>query len=222
MHRGCVQKRKSDQGDRLQIDNSKAKCLDPEAAEYYKFFNIEECDQQLDEKTKEQVIEKCFKRIKSLYKTELYERNMIKALNTMCMSTVTYVMNIVHFSRPELEHLQVRMRETLKEINWMDDKSSKERLYMTIESGGRGLLSFEFSYNIVKIRISNYLSHIKNPLLQTVFNGEQAKKNGKSIMRQAEVVTYYDIIGYKTIYRGKYLSFACKHIVLLYSVQDVE
>ena len=87
----------------------------------------------MDEKAKERVIEECFKQVESLRKTELYERNMIKALNTMCLSTVTYVMNIVHFSRPKLENLDVRMRKTLKEMNWMNDKSSEERLYMTVE-----------------------------------------------------------------------------------------
>ena len=49
-------------------------------------------------------------------------------------------MNVVHFSRLEFEHLDVRMRKILKETNWMDDKSSEERLYMTVESGGKGLL----------------------------------------------------------------------------------
>ena len=174
-------------GEGLQIDNNKAECLDPEDNEYYKFLGIEEGDGQLDEKAKERVIEECFKRVESLRRTELYERNMIKALNTMCMSAVTYVMNIVHFSRPELEHLDVRMRKTLKEMNWMDEKSSEERLYMTVESGGRGLLSFEYIYNIAKIRISNYLSHAEDPLLQTVLNRELAKTNSKSITKQAEV-----------------------------------
>ena len=135
---------KMTKGEGLQVDNNKAECLDPEDNEYYKFLGIEEGDGQLDEKAKERVIEECFKRVESLRRAELYERNMIKALNTMCMSAVTYVMNIVHFSHPELEHLDVRMRKTLKEMNWMDDKSSEERLYMTVESGGRGLLSFEY------------------------------------------------------------------------------
>ena len=174
-------------GEGLQIDNSKAQCLDPESAEYYKFLGIEEGDGQLDEKAKERVIEECFKRVESLRNTELYERNTIKALNTMCMSAVTYVMNIVNFSRPELERLDVRMRKTLKDMNWMDDKSSEERLYMNVESGGRGLLSFEYIYNMAKIRISNYLSHTEDSLLQTVFNREQAKTNSKSITRKAEV-----------------------------------
>ena len=34
--------------------------------------------------------------------------------------------------------------------------------------------------------------------------------------------TYYDTIGYKTIYRGKYLSYKCEHIVQSYSVQARE
>ena len=126
------------------IDNSKAECLDPESTEYYKFLSIEEGNEQLDEKAKEWVIEKCFERVESLRKTELNEINIIKALNTMCFSEVTYVMNIVHFSRPELENLYVKMKKTLKEMDWMDDKSNEERLYMTIESGGRGLLLFEY------------------------------------------------------------------------------
>ena len=121
-------------------------------------------------------------------RTELYESNMIKALNTMCMSTVTYFIYIVHFSHPEFEHLDVKMIKPLKEMNWMDDKSSEERLYMTVESGGRGLLSFEYIYSIAKIRISNYLSHTEDPLLQTVLKRELAKTNSKSITKQAEVV----------------------------------
>ena len=43
-------------GEELQMDNSKAECLDPEAAEYYKFLSIEEGDRQLDEKAKERII----------------------------------------------------------------------------------------------------------------------------------------------------------------------
>ena len=105
----------------------------------------------------------------------------------MCMSAVTYFMNIVNFSHPELERLDVRMRKTLKDMNWMDDKSSEERLYMNLENGEQGLLSFEYIYNMTKIRISNYLSHIEDHLLQTVFNREQAKINSKSVTRQAEV-----------------------------------
>ena len=105
---------KMTKGEGLLIDN---KMFDPETAEYYKFLGIEEGDGQLDDKVQERVIEECFHRFESLCNTKLYERNMIKALNTICMSAVTYVMNIVHFSRPELEHLDIRMRKTLKEMN---------------------------------------------------------------------------------------------------------
>ena len=94
----------------LQIDSSKAECLDPETAEYYKFLGIEEGNGQLDDKAKERVIEECFHRVESLRNTELYEKTMIRALNTMCMSAVTYVMNIVQFSRSELEHLDTIMK----------------------------------------------------------------------------------------------------------------
>ena len=85
-------------------------------------------------------------------------------MNTTYLSAVTYVMNLVHFSRPELVNLDVRMRKILKKMNWMDEKSTEERLYMTIANGGSGLLSFEYLYNMAKIRISNYLSHTEDPL----------------------------------------------------------
>ena len=51
---------KMTKGEGLKIDNSKAKCLDPESAEYYKFLGIEEGDGQLDDKVKERVTEECF------------------------------------------------------------------------------------------------------------------------------------------------------------------
>ena len=137
-------------GEGLQIDNSNAAYFGSKVTEYYKFLGTEEGDGQLDEKVKECVIDESFKRVKSLCKTELYERNIINTLNTMCLSAVTYVMNIVHFNRPELDNLHVRMRKTLKEMNWMDEKLSKERLYMVIESGGRGLQSSEYIFNTAK------------------------------------------------------------------------
>ena len=34
--------------------------------------------------------------------------------------------------------------------------------------------------------------------------------------------TYYETIGYKTIYRGKYLSYECEHIVQSYTVYKLE
>ena len=34
-------------------------------------------------------------------------------------------------------------------------------------------------------------------------------------------MTYYDTIGYKTIYHGKYLSYECEHIVQSYSVDRI-
>ena len=56
-------RRKMIKGEGLQIDNSKAECLDPEDNEYFKFLGIEEGDRQLDEKVKERVTEECVKRV---------------------------------------------------------------------------------------------------------------------------------------------------------------
>ena len=92
------------------------------------------------------------------------------------LGTVTYVINIVHFGRPELKNLKVRMIKTQKEINWMDDKSLEGRVYMTTESGGRRLPSFEYKYSMAKTRISNYLGHTEDPILQTLFNRKLVKQ----------------------------------------------
>ena len=72
----------------------------------------------MDEKAKKRVTEECFKRVESLHKTELYEKNIIKTLNIMYLSAVTYVINIVHFSYQELEKLDVRMIDP--EVNELD------------------------------------------------------------------------------------------------------
>ena len=57
----------------LQIGDNNAEYLDPETAEYHKFFGIEG-DRQLDDEAKERLIEKCFLRVKSLRNTELYDK----------------------------------------------------------------------------------------------------------------------------------------------------
>ena len=115
MRKLCKKEEKRQKGKILKIDNSKAECLDPESAKYYKFLGIDD-HEQVDNKIKERVIEDCFKRVESLHHTEFYERTMIKALKTMCISVVTYVMNIVNFSRSEFEHLDISMGKTLKDM----------------------------------------------------------------------------------------------------------
>jgi hypothetical protein len=181
-HRGKMVK-----GEGLQVKEGAIKSLDPEQNEFYTFLGIEEGDGQEDKRVKERVVEKCFAIVNRLTEMELYERNLIKAINTKAMATVRYSMNICHYTISELKELDVRMRRLLADKRMRGKEESIERLYMSKKEGGRGMVSFEQMYKSTKVMIAIYLCLTEDPMLKKVFQRERKKIAWKNPVREAEM-----------------------------------
>ena len=91
--------------DGLESLKERMKALDPEKNEHCKFLGCERAEQIDMEAVYERVRNEMAKRLQSLTSTELYERNMIKAINTRVIYAASYVMNVCQFNRKQLDEL---------------------------------------------------------------------------------------------------------------------
>ena len=174
-------------GEGLQLKEGLIRSLNPEQNEFYTFLGIEEGDGQLDKAVKQRVTEKCFSLVNKICTMELYERNLVKAVNSKAMATVRYSMNICHFTMSELKDLDIKMRKILLQNKVRGPEESLERMYMPREVGGRGFTSFEMMYKMCKISIAVYLCLTGDQMLRSVFRRERSKNNSKNSIKEAEL-----------------------------------
>ena len=98
------------------------------------------------------------KRGKMLTELELYDRNMIKAINCRVIPVAGYPMNVCKFSKEDLRELDMILKKELRLKNMLGRQSSDERLYMKRQVGGRGLKSLKEVCQETKVRIATYMS----------------------------------------------------------------
>ena len=72
------------------------------------------------------------KRIKSLASTELYERNLIKAINTRVVPVASFVMNVCDFNQKQIDDLDKLIKKALRDKRMHGRQASDERLYIKV------------------------------------------------------------------------------------------
>ncbi|KAL1454809.1 hypothetical protein WDU94_008943 [Cyamophila willieti] len=111
--------------------------------EQYKYLGIME-NNEIDHKTlKEKLKEEYRKRLTKLLNTYLNGRNMIDAINTWAIPSLTYSFGIVKWNETELEELDYMTRRLLGKFRMLHPKSCVERLYLSRKDGGRGLVNIK-------------------------------------------------------------------------------
>ena len=61
---------------------------------------------------------------------ELYDKNLIRAINNKVIPVAAYVMNVCNLSKGELEELDQMIKRELRNNNMLGRQSSEERLYL--------------------------------------------------------------------------------------------
>ena len=79
------------------------------------------------------------KSMKPLISTKLYERNLIKVINTRVVPAASYVMNVCDFNQKHIDDLSKLIKKALRDKGMHGRQASDERLYLKVEDGGRGL-----------------------------------------------------------------------------------
>ena len=90
---------KMKKGEGLNVIEEKMKALDPEQREIYKFLGREQAEKIDMERVMARVKAETEKRTNVLVQQELYDKNLIKAINRSVIPVTGYVMNVCTFTK---------------------------------------------------------------------------------------------------------------------------
>ena len=92
-------------GEGLQVLHKRMKIMDPDQNEIYKFLGAEQADGIKAKEVYARVKEEVTRRLEILTKTELNDKNLIRAINTKVIPVAAYPMNVCRFTKMELTEL---------------------------------------------------------------------------------------------------------------------
>ena len=145
-------------GEGLEILQQRMQSLDPSSNDTYRFLGVEQADGIQKDKVLQRVKVEMLDRLKKLLQLELYDGNLIRAINCKVIPVAAYPMNVCRFSMNEVNELDIIVKRQLRNFNMLGRQSSDERLYLSRNSGGRGLISLRDVYLATKVRVACYMA----------------------------------------------------------------
>ena len=132
-------------GEGLSVIEEKLKALDLEQREIYKFLGCEQAEKIDMERVMARVKVETQKRMNALVQQDLYDKNLIKAINRTVIPVSGYVMNVCTFTKQKLDELDKAIKKIRRDNKMHGRQASDEQLYMRRENGGRGSEKYERS-----------------------------------------------------------------------------
>lgn len=113
---------------------------DIQRAETYKYLGFQQNIKIKHTDVKKQLREAYKKRLSAILKTRLNSRNLFKAINTYAIPLLSYSFGVIKWSQTELEELNRLNRTELTKYRKLHPKSCIERVNISRNEGGRGLI----------------------------------------------------------------------------------
>ena len=92
-------------GEGLEVLHERMKTIDSDENVTYKFLGVEQADGIKTKEVFERIKTEVENRLELLIKTELNDRNLMKAINSKVIPVAAYPMNVCRFSKEELLEL---------------------------------------------------------------------------------------------------------------------
>ena len=172
-------------GEGLAIGEDEMKALNPQREEIYKFLGCEQGEGTEIEVVRERLRNVVKKRTEKLVELELYDKNLMKAINCRVIPVAGYLMNVCKFSQRIFEQLDKIVKKVLRDKGMHGRLTSDERLYLPCSMGGRGLKSFRDVYRETKVRVASYMVCSGSEWINTAWQRE-VRKEGTSLKCEAE------------------------------------
>ena len=144
--------------------------LDPDANEIYKFLGCEQADKLDKVKVMERVVKEMTEGMRSLTQLELYDKNLVRAVNCRVIPVAVYAMNVCTMSKEDLVEMDMIVKRELRERKMHERQASDERLYLACGKGGRGVKSMRDLYKETKVRIACYMSLSRSRWIEVAGN----------------------------------------------------
>ena len=102
--------------------------------------------------------------VKTDIKLKLTERNKVMAVNTWAVSVMRYGAGILKWNTDELKSLDRRTRKFMTMHGALHPKSDTDRVYLSREMGGRGLISCEGCIRMEENNLGWYVRNLVEAL----------------------------------------------------------
>ena len=163
-------------GDGLNILEERMRALDSDENDTYKFLGVEQAEGIKVKEVLVRVKAEMQNRLRTLLNAELYDKNLIRAINNEVMPVAAYVMNVCNLLKGELEELDQMIKRELRSNNMLGRQSSEERLYLKRKVGGRELKSLRVVYTETKIRVACYMAASESRWIKVAWKQEKSKE----------------------------------------------
>ena len=159
--------------------------------ESYKYLGQDEDTSYKGELNKTRVTQEYYRRVKKIWKSELYSKNKIVAHNTFASPVLTPTFGILSWTKTEIESIDIKTRKIMTLTGSFHRNSSVDRLYSPRIEGGRGLNSV---LDIFLSRIVSVTEHLRqqintHPYLREVYRHE----GGKLVRLSDEICRSFNI-----------------------------
>ena len=113
--------------------------------ETYKYLVILQADTIKQVEMKDKIRKEYLWRTRKLLETKLSSRNLNKGINTWAVPLVRYSGPFLKWTRDELKQMDQRTRKLMTMHKALHPRDDVDRLYVSRNEGGRGLVSIEDS-----------------------------------------------------------------------------
>ncbi|KAL1446158.1 hypothetical protein WDU94_008911 [Cyamophila willieti] len=138
--------------------------------EVYRYLGINQNVKIDHTKLKNEFKETYSMRLEKVLKTKLNSTNLIKAINSWAIASLSYTYGILKWSQTDLETLDRLTRTTMTKHRVHHPRACVERLYVPRRNGGRGLLNIQKLHNAQVIKMKNYFNNSDNPMHEILRN----------------------------------------------------
>ena len=94
------------------------------------------------------------KRLESLVELEVYDKNLVRAINCRVNPVAAYAMNVC---QKELCDFDMLVKDILRKRSMLDQQASDERLYLKRQDGGCKSKSLWQVYKETKVLVATYM-----------------------------------------------------------------
>jgi hypothetical protein len=172
-------------GEGLVVGEERMTALNPLENEMYKFLGCEQAEGMAMQNIKRRLQRLVRTRTEELVGLELYDKNLIKAINCRVIPVAGYMMNVCKFSKEDLNELDGIVKRVLRDNKMHARQASDERLFLERAKGGRGLKSFKDVYLETKVRVASYMVCSDSKWIKAAWKRELSRE-GSSLRREAE------------------------------------
>ena len=149
---------------------------DLEQEEVYKYLGVDESNGVQHAAMKVKIRKECYRKVRPILKTELNSANRTEAINILAIPVVTYSFNIINWTITEIRRLDMKIRKLLICNRMYHPKADVDRLYISRNEGGRGMIKLELSYKTSTTGQHKYLTTTTDWMLRLVFAHDKTKK----------------------------------------------